>query len=141
MRIEFHENNSGGYLRLKESQYDALRSAGWVVQGLYATSPHVASEAVAVAMWEAATNEYSTEKGCRCCGKPFDFTSLSVKEAAEFESAQPDPHAARDRMQAAALVLACAFLEMLAGMVHGNFDVILAADVINYAIPGWDTLQ
>jgi hypothetical protein len=92
MRVEYHSNNSGGSWWLDDDDWKALEAAGWKVEwaasneilgqkqerwlGALATtaSREGLSLQDAVAEWEKATGETSTDAGCACCGQPHNFT-------------------------------------------------------------------
>lgn len=85
MKIEYSENNSGGYFRLKEEHYKALESAGWSVdwkvdttlkslgRQAYRATRETLSENMAKAEWAALTGFDPDDEGCSCCGQPHNF--------------------------------------------------------------------
>lgn len=85
MKIEYSENNSGGYFRLTEASYKAIEAAGWVVdwkidpmlKGLgrmaYTATREAFSLDVAKAEFHAITGFDPDDEGCPCCGQPHNF--------------------------------------------------------------------
>lgn len=97
MYVEYSSNNSGGSWWLNDDNWKALEAAGWEVDWVasWDEKEHIfgpdadgrwlgalAKSAKrrglplreAVAEWERATGECSTDAGCPCCGNPHSFT-------------------------------------------------------------------
>ena len=108
MKYRFSENNSGGSWWLNRKQYDKLIAAGWKYEPTAYEIEHghdknpwyhdprdkdevpygwrhnltleAASEKIAVAIWETATDANINESGCSCCGSPFDISLVYEDE-------------------------------------------------------------
>lgn len=99
-KVEYSSNNSGGSWWLSDDDWKALEEAGWDVnweaeseyrqtyspgttRWLEALATRASklieapseeyAEKVAIAEWEAITNEYADDGGCPCCGPPHYF--------------------------------------------------------------------
>lgn len=93
MKLEYSSNNSGGSWWLKDADWYALESAGWVIEwfadsdfhkserflGALASHAHKvvgskteASEAIEE--FERLTGSNASDQGCNCCGQPHYFT-------------------------------------------------------------------
>lgn len=86
-KIEYTENNSGGYWRLTEEMWGDLRAAGWTdhewsQHGLEKTG--FLSLNYGIAEWEAVTGLDAADEGCPCCGLPHNFTFTDAEGNREY---------------------------------------------------------
>ena len=100
MKVEYSSNNSGGSWWLDDDDWKALEKAGWKVNWIKDSKSQfkdegeerwlgalardaeiegVSSMEEAVASWEKATGQTSTDAGCPCCGQPHNFTLYDDK--------------------------------------------------------------
>jgi hypothetical protein len=79
MTVLFRENNSGGYWRLTDEQWAALAKAGWTVEarsssgGNRVATVKARSVDAARVKWEKVVGRNPHDRGCECCGWPFNF--------------------------------------------------------------------
>jgi hypothetical protein len=81
MIIEYSSNNSGGYWRLSDEDWQNLEKAGWKVNwrgrwlGALATSAtrKGLTKDEAIAEFEQVTGQDAYDCGCSCCGIPHNF--------------------------------------------------------------------
>jgi hypothetical protein len=85
MLIQFYENNSGGYRRLTENNWEALAKNGWDIRNFNSrpskSGPYASKEfnsvKDAIDEWESLTDLNSKDPGCSCCGDCYEFYSIN----------------------------------------------------------------
>lgn len=89
--VEYTANNSGGKWWLRTEDWEALQSAGWVVEWdthpIFIDVKARSAKLYGVSLTEAAESfekalplQSVYERGCECCGPPHEFASYTAAD-------------------------------------------------------------